>query len=81
MYFSDLVSTLQNISKDEKAIFVSGSPARARPFRRCNFVPSIKKVCIFLSKILILPLRFRCSAIPIPRYSAIVKAGMTFSVA
>lgn len=72
MYFSDLAHNLQHISADEKAVFVSGQPGLARPLRRFNFVPSIKKVCIFLSNILILPLRFGCSVMRIPRYSAAV---------
>lgn len=43
MYFSDLVSTLQNISKDEKAIFVSGQPGSGKTFSALQFCAEHKE--------------------------------------
>ena len=37
MYFSDLASTLQNISTDEKAAFVSGQPGSGKTFAALQF--------------------------------------------
>ena len=81
MYFSDLASTLQNISKDKKAVFVSGQPGSGKTFAALQFCAEHKESLYFSFKNLMLSLRFRCSVMLIPKYSAAVKAGTTFSIA
>lgn len=50
MYFSDLASTLQNISKDEKAVFVSGLPGSGKTFAALQFCAEHKEGLYFSFK-------------------------------
>ena len=43
MYFSDLASTLQHISADEKAVFVSGLPGSGKTFAALQFCAEHKE--------------------------------------
>ena len=50
MYFSDLASTLQNISTDEKAAFVSGQPGSGKTFAALQFCAKHKEDLYFSFK-------------------------------
>jgi len=50
MYFSDLAHTLQNISKDEKAVFVSGLPGSGKTFTALQFCAEHKESLYFSFK-------------------------------
>lgn len=50
MYFSDLASTLQNISTDEKAVFVSGLPGSGKTFAALQFCAKHKESLYFAFK-------------------------------
>ena len=50
MYFSDLVHTLQNISADEKAVFVSGQPGSGKTFAALQFCAEHKESFYFSFK-------------------------------
>ena len=50
MYFSDLVHTLQNISADEKAVFVSGQPGSGKTFAALQFCTEHKESFYFSFK-------------------------------
>ena len=50
MYFSDLVHTLQNISADEKAVFVSGQPGSGKTFAALQFCAEHKESLYFSFK-------------------------------
>ena len=50
MYFSDLAHTLQNISADEKAVFVSGHPGSGKTFGALQFCAEHKEVLYFSFK-------------------------------
>lgn len=47
MYFSDLASTLQHISADEKAVFVSGLPGSGKTFAALQFCAEHKESLYF----------------------------------
>ena len=47
MYFSDLTHTLQNISTDEKAVFVSGQPGSGKTFTALQFCAEHKESLYF----------------------------------
>ena len=50
MYFSDLASTLQHISADEKAVFVSGLPGSGKTFAALQFCAEHKESLYFSFK-------------------------------
>ena len=50
MYFSDLASTLQRISADEKAVFVSGQPGSGKTFAALQFCAEDKESLYFAFK-------------------------------
>ena len=50
MYFSDLASTLQHISADEKAVFVSGLPGSGKTFAALEFCTKHKENLYFSFK-------------------------------
>lgn len=50
MHFSDLVHTLQNISADEKAVFVSGHPGSGKTFSALQFCAEYKESLYFSFK-------------------------------
>ena len=50
MYFSDLMHTLQNISADEKAVFVSGQPGFGKTFTALQFCAEHKESLYFSFK-------------------------------
>ena len=50
MYFSNLVHTLQNISADEKAVFVSGQPGSGKTFAALQFCTEHKESFYFSFK-------------------------------
>lgn len=50
MYFSDLASTLQNVSNDEKAVFVSGQPGSGKTFAALQFCAEHKESLYFSFK-------------------------------
>ena len=50
MYFSDLASTLQHISADEKAVFVSGLPGSGKTFAALDFCTKHKENLYFSFK-------------------------------
>ena len=50
MYFSDLTHTLQNISTDEKAVFVSGQPGSGKTFTALQFCAEHKESLYFSFK-------------------------------
>lgn len=50
MYFSDLASTLQHISADEKAVFVSGLPGSGKTFTALQFCAEHKESLYFSFK-------------------------------
>lgn len=50
MYFSNLVHTLQNISADEKAVFVSGKPGSGKTFAALQFCTEHKESFYFSFK-------------------------------
>ena len=50
MYFSDLTHTLQNISTDEKAVFVSGKPGSGKTFAALEFCTKHKENLYFSFK-------------------------------
>ena len=50
MYFSDLASTLQHISADEKAVFVSGQPGSGKTFAALQFCAEHKESLYFSFK-------------------------------
>lgn len=50
MYFSDLVHTLQSISADEKAVFVSGLPGSGKTFAALQFCAEHKESLYFFNK-------------------------------
>lgn len=50
MYFSDLVHTLQSISADEKAVFVSGQPGSGKTFAALQFCAEHKESLYFSFK-------------------------------
>ena len=50
MYFSDLASTLQHISADEKAVFVSGLPGSCKTFAALQFCAEHKESLYFSFK-------------------------------
>lgn len=50
MYFSDLASTLQNISADEKAVFASGQPGSGKTFAALQFCIEHKEGLYFSFK-------------------------------
>ena len=50
MYFSDLTSTLQYISADEKAVFVSGQPGFGKTFAAFDFCTKHKENLYFSFK-------------------------------
>ena len=51
MYFSDLTHTLQNISTDEKEVFVSGQPGSGKTFTALQFCAEHKESLYFSFKI------------------------------
>ena len=50
MYFSDLAHNLQNISTDEKAVFVSGKPGSGKTFAALQFFAEHKGSLYFSFK-------------------------------
>ena len=50
MYFSDLAHNLQNISADEKAVFVSGQPGSGKTFAALDFCTKHKENLFFSFK-------------------------------
>ena len=66
MYFSDLASTLQHISADEKAVFVSGLPGSGKTFAALQFCAEHKESLYFSFKNLdtAFALRVFCNAHP-----------------
>lgn len=50
MYFSDLAHNLQNISADEKAVFVSGQPGSGKTFAALQFCAEHKESLFFSFK-------------------------------
>ena len=66
MYFSDLASTLQHISADEKAVFVSGQPGTGKTFAALEFCTKHKENLYFSFKNLdtAFALRVFCNAHP-----------------
>ena len=50
MYFSDLTHTLQNISTNEKAVFVSGQPGSGKTFAALQFCAEHKGSLYFSFK-------------------------------
>lgn len=64
MYFSDLVHTLQNISADEKAVFVSGQPGSGKTFSALQFCAEHKESLYFSFKNLdtVFALRVFCNS-------------------
>ena len=50
MYFSDFAYTLQNISADEKAVFVSGQPGSGKTFAALQFCAEYKESLYFAFK-------------------------------
>ena len=50
MYFSDLTHTLQNISTDEKEVFVSGQPGSGKTFTALQFCAEHKESLYFSFK-------------------------------
>ena len=66
MYFSDFAYTLQNISADEKAVFVSGQPGSGTTFAALQFCTEHKESLYFSFKNLdtAFALRVFCNAHP-----------------
>ena len=64
MYFSDFAYTLQNISADEKAVFVSGQPGSGKTFAALQFCTEHKESLYFAFKNLdtVFALRVFCNA-------------------
>lgn len=50
MYFSDLAQNLQNISEDEKAVFVSAKPGSGKTFAALEFCTKHKESLYFSFK-------------------------------
>ena len=66
MYFSDLTHTLQKISKDERALFISGQPGSGKTFMALQFCAEHKNSTYFSFQNLdiLFALRVFCNAYP-----------------